>query len=137
MMHGKAFLRFKKKGCPHYQKLIKIFGDTTTTGKHAHPSTKPSSDSATGKHALSSMIQVFSETSKKRNEILEKRFVGSSKSHGNDEVQSTVRDAAKKELMECLEILNNMEDIDGESVTWRSMFLRMPDRRKKEFIYSL
>ncbi|KAL6290191.1 hypothetical protein ACE6H2_007701 [Prunus campanulata] len=137
MTHGKAFLRIQKESCPHYQKLIKIFGDTTTTGKHAHPSTKPPSDSETRKHASSSMIQVFSETSKKRNEIIEKRFVGSSKSHGNDEVQSTVRDVAKEELMECLEILNNMEDIDGENVTWRSMFLRMPDRRKREFIYSL
>ncbi|KAF8390850.1 hypothetical protein HHK36_023149 [Tetracentron sinense] len=32
--------RFKKKGCPHYDKLYTIFGDTTAIGANAHPSTQ-------------------------------------------------------------------------------------------------
>ncbi|KAK7251974.1 hypothetical protein RIF29_35615 [Crotalaria pallida] len=32
--------QFKKKGCPHYDKLCVIFGDTTASGANQHPSTK-------------------------------------------------------------------------------------------------
>ncbi|CAK9155972.1 unnamed protein product [Ilex paraguariensis] len=35
---------FKKKCCPHYEALCRIYGGTTTTGKHAYPSTKPPSN---------------------------------------------------------------------------------------------
>ncbi|ONK77957.1 uncharacterized protein A4U43_C02F12700 [Asparagus officinalis] len=31
---------FRRKGCKGYDKLCIIFGDTTATGDHAHPSTK-------------------------------------------------------------------------------------------------
>lgn len=37
--------RFKKKGCPKFQELCNIFGDTTATGDNVHPSTKFPSDS--------------------------------------------------------------------------------------------
>ena len=36
--------RFKKKGCPEYNDLCFIFGDTQATGVHAHGSTKSPSD---------------------------------------------------------------------------------------------
>ena len=36
--------RFKKKGCPFYDKLCTIFGDTTATSSNAHPSTNDPSD---------------------------------------------------------------------------------------------
>ncbi|CAK9148577.1 unnamed protein product [Ilex paraguariensis] len=37
--------QFKKKGCPHYDKLGRIFGKTSAIGEHAHPSTLSSSNS--------------------------------------------------------------------------------------------
>ena len=31
---------FRKSGCPHYEKLMRIFGDTTATSVNACPSTR-------------------------------------------------------------------------------------------------
>lgn len=40
LKYGNMFM----KSCPEYDILDHIYGDTTATGKHAHPSTKPPSD---------------------------------------------------------------------------------------------
>ncbi|XP_062103744.1 L10-interacting MYB domain-containing protein-like [Humulus lupulus] len=45
---NKSAKRFRKKGCKFYEKFCTIFGDTTTTGSNAHPSTRsPSNDGDT------------------------------------------------------------------------------------------
>uniref|UniRef100_A0A9I9E7C3 L10-interacting MYB domain-containing protein-like n=1 Tax=Cucumis melo TaxID=3656 RepID=A0A9I9E7C3_CUCME len=36
---NKRAKKFRKSGCPHYEKLVRIFGDTTATGVNACPST--------------------------------------------------------------------------------------------------
>ncbi|CAK9133471.1 unnamed protein product [Ilex paraguariensis] len=38
---NKRAKKIKKKGCPYYEALYRIYQDTIATGKHAHPSTKP------------------------------------------------------------------------------------------------
>ncbi|KAM2107785.1 hypothetical protein EV2_024579 [Malus domestica] len=70
-------------------------------------------------------------------------------SQGNDnDVQSAAKDVADEELMQCLEILNNMEELDDDTyskalklfhddATWRKLFVSMPDKRKKPFILRL
>ncbi|XP_050939356.1 L10-interacting MYB domain-containing protein-like [Cucumis melo] len=42
---NKRAKKFRKSGCPHYEKLVRIFGDTTATGVNACPSTRLISDS--------------------------------------------------------------------------------------------
>lgn len=42
---NKKAKKFKKSGCPHYEKLMGIYGDTIAPEYHALPSTKLSSDS--------------------------------------------------------------------------------------------
>ena len=37
---NKRAKKFRKSGCPHYEKLMRIFGDTTATGVNACPSTR-------------------------------------------------------------------------------------------------
>uniref|UniRef100_A0A9I9EBT6 Uncharacterized protein n=1 Tax=Cucumis melo TaxID=3656 RepID=A0A9I9EBT6_CUCME len=37
---NKKAKKFRKSGCPHYEKLVRIFRDTTTTGVNACPSTR-------------------------------------------------------------------------------------------------
>ncbi|CAK9324130.1 unnamed protein product [Citrullus colocynthis] len=94
----------KKNGCPHHAKLMRIFGDTTTTGVSACPSTKFPTDTKdkndvgsntnfvgeendnekSGKQVrrkrdefgsfLSSFIDVYAENAKRKNDILDKRI---------------------------------------------------------------
>uniref|UniRef100_A0A9I9EK42 Myb/SANT-like domain-containing protein n=1 Tax=Cucumis melo TaxID=3656 RepID=A0A9I9EK42_CUCME len=42
---NKRAKKFRKSGCPHYEKLVRIFGDTTATGVNVCPSTRFISDS--------------------------------------------------------------------------------------------
>ncbi|XP_038904553.1 L10-interacting MYB domain-containing protein-like isoform X2 [Benincasa hispida] len=42
---NKKVKKFKKSGCPHYDKLMRIYGDTVAAEFHALPSSKLSSDS--------------------------------------------------------------------------------------------
>lgn len=172
---NKRAKKFRKSGCPHYEKLMRIFGDTTATGGNACPSTKLPSDSEdendvgsntnivgedngpekSGKRVrrrkdefgsfLSSFIDVYAENAKRKNDILEKRSLGSTTSQ---EGQSSKAKDDDEDLMECCKILNAMEDIDGAAytkilkllhgdVSWRKLFLLMPDVRKRDFINSL
>lgn len=90
---------------------------------------------------------VFTDT--KTNEIFEQRFIGSASSRSNEEFQSVVKNVSDEEyLMQCLEILNKMEEIDDDSyskalklfhgdATWRKIFVVMPCKRRKNFILKL
>uniref|UniRef100_A0A9I9EKF7 Myb/SANT-like domain-containing protein n=2 Tax=Cucumis melo TaxID=3656 RepID=A0A9I9EKF7_CUCME len=42
---NKRAKKFRKSGCPHYEKLVRIFGDTTAIGVNACPSTRLISNS--------------------------------------------------------------------------------------------
>ena len=179
--------QFKKKGCPHYDKLGRIFGKTSATGEHAHPSTLPPSDSEEEKDptfdpttevdkvddnekakgssnhsrsrstaptcsrrrkknnamvGLTAALNVLVENSKKKNEYLEYKMsqsTGATSSYGDSEVNTNKDDLVD----ECMSALNAMEDIDGdnyskaitkfsEGLTWRKLFLAMPDHRKRD-----
>ena len=102
--------------------------------------------------ALMSFIDVYAESTKKRNEILEHKLVSSSSttSSTNEDivVRSVENDRDEELLNQCFEILNAMDEIDGDSyskalkllhddVSWRKLFLRMPEKRKLDFIRSL
>uniref|UniRef100_A0A9I9EEZ4 Myb/SANT-like domain-containing protein n=1 Tax=Cucumis melo TaxID=3656 RepID=A0A9I9EEZ4_CUCME len=83
---NKRAKKFRKSGCPHYEKLIRIFGDTTAT------------------------IEC-----KEKNDILVKRSFGCTSSQVDESQTSSKKDDLHEELMECLDILNTMEDVDGEA----------------------
>ena len=102
--------------------------------------------------ALMSFINVYAESTKKRNEILEHKLDSSSSttSSTNEDivVHSVENDRDEELLNQCFEILNAMDEIDGDSyskalkllhddVSWRKLFLRMPEKRKLDFIRSL
>ncbi|TYK21539.1 L10-interacting MYB domain-containing protein-like [Cucumis melo var. makuwa] len=168
---NKRAKKFRKSDCPHYEKLVRIFRDTTATGVNACPTTRLISDSEDenendvasntnvgveendkGKSKkqdrrnrdefgsfFSSFLDVYAENAKRKNDILEKRSFGCT---------SSEVDESHEELMECLDILNTMEDVDGEAyskipkllhkdLAWRKLFLRMPDSRNRDFINSL
>ncbi|KAF3457451.1 hypothetical protein FNV43_RR02109 [Rhamnella rubrinervis] len=192
---NKSAKKFRKKGCPHYEKLQVIYEDTMATGEFSFPSTRIPSDSEDGNTinemnvdgdgqedksygmdksegnknsstssrgtrrkrenisgALMSFINVYAESARKRNEILEHKVASSSSatSSTNDDgaVPSKRNDEDEDLLNQCFEILNTMDEIDGDSyskaikllhddVTWRKLFLHMPDKRKIDFIRSL
>lgn len=105
---------------------------------------------SSGKRKRLSFTDLCAESSKKRNETFEQRFIGSESLPGNNAVQSSVaKDVSDEEcLMQCVEILNKMEEIDDDSyskalklfhddATWRKIFLVMPDQRRKNFILQL
>ncbi|KAA0066986.1 L10-interacting MYB domain-containing protein-like [Cucumis melo var. makuwa] len=177
---NKRTKKFRKSGCPHYEKLVRIFGDTTATGVNACPSTRLISysedenendvasntnvgveENNKGKSKkrfrrkkdefgsfFSSFLDVYAENAKRKNNILEKRSFGCTSSQVDESQTSNKKDDLHEELMECLDILNTMEDVDGEAyskilkllhedLAWRKLFLRMPDSRKRDFINSL
>lgn len=88
-------------------------------------------------------------TDTKTNEIFEQRYIGSASSRSNEEFQLVVKNVSDEEyLMQCLEILNKMEEIDDDSyskalklfhgdATWRKIFVVMPCKRRKNFILKL
>lgn len=88
-------------------------------------------------------------TDTKTNEIFEQIFIGSASSQSNEEIQSVVKNVSDEEyLMQCLEILNKMEEIDDDSyskalklfhgdATWRKIFVVMPCKRRENFILKL
>ena len=99
-----------------------------------------------------SFIDVYAESIKKRNEILEHKLVSysSTTSSTNDDIAvHSVENYGEEELPnQCFEILNTMDKIDGDSyskalkllhddVSWRKLFLRMPEERKIDFICCL
>ncbi|CAL1398216.1 unnamed protein product [Linum trigynum] len=55
---SKLHLRFRKHGCPEYDKLCYIFGDTTASGNNARPSTKATSSSNEEELATSKSVEV-------------------------------------------------------------------------------
>ena len=69
--------------------------------------------------ALMSFIDVYAESTKKRNEILEHKLLGSSSttSSTNEDivVRSVENDRDEELLNQCFEILNTMDEIDGDS----------------------
>uniref|UniRef100_A0A9I9EA03 L10-interacting MYB domain-containing protein-like n=1 Tax=Cucumis melo TaxID=3656 RepID=A0A9I9EA03_CUCME len=144
---NKTAKKFRKSGCPHYEKLIRIFGDTTATGVNACPSTRLISDSedenendvASNTNVgveendkekskkrvrrkkdefgsfFSSFLDVYAENAKRKNDILEKRSFGCTSSQVDESQTSSKKDDLHEELIECLDILNTMEDVDGET----------------------
>ncbi|TYK08682.1 L10-interacting MYB domain-containing protein-like [Cucumis melo var. makuwa] len=87
---------------------------------------------------FSSFLDVYAENAKRKNDILEKRSLGCTSSQVDESQTSSKKDDLHKELMECLDILNTMEDVDGEAfskilkllhgdLAWRKLFLRMPN----------
>ncbi|KAA0043359.1 L10-interacting MYB domain-containing protein-like [Cucumis melo var. makuwa] len=181
---NKRAKKFRKSGCPHYEKLVRIFRDTTATCVNVCSSTRLISDSEdknendvasntnVGACPSTRLISysedknendvasntnvgveekdkdVYAENAKRKNDILEKRSFGCTSSEVDESQTSSKNDDLHEELMECLDILNTMEDVDGETyskilkllhgdLAWRKLFLRMPDSRKRDFINSL
>ncbi|XP_050941526.1 L10-interacting MYB domain-containing protein-like [Cucumis melo] len=144
---SKRAKKFRKSACPHYEKLVRIFGDTTATGVNVCPSTRLISNSEDenendvasntnvgveendkGKSKkrvqrnrdeydsfFSSFLDVYAENVKRKNDILEKRSFGFTSSEVDESQTSSKKDDLHEELMECLDILNTMEDVDGEA----------------------
>uniref|UniRef100_A0A9I9E5D7 L10-interacting MYB domain-containing protein-like n=1 Tax=Cucumis melo TaxID=3656 RepID=A0A9I9E5D7_CUCME len=157
---NKRAKKFRKSGCPRYEKLVRTFGDTTATGVNACPSTRLISDSEDenendvvsntnfGVEENDKGKSKKTKNAKRKNDILEKRSFGCTSSEVDESQTSSKKDDLHKKLMECLDILNTMEDVDGEAyskvqkllyedLTWRKLFLRMPNSRKRDFINSL
>ena len=157
--------RFKKKGCPFYDKLCTIFGDTTATGSNAHLSTNDpfddkeedseqskSSNRKRGyldedddnskniprsfeKHKkrscsseLSLALRQYSETSKRKIELMEKVVASSAPtSHDGTSVETYFH-----LLKESVSALDKAEGIGGDSYAkvidkfqhevWRALF---------------
>ena len=95
-----------------------------------------------------SFIDMYAESTKKKNEILEHKLMSSSSTNDDIAVLSMENDINKDLLNQCFEILNTIDEIDGDSyskalkllhddVSWRKLFLRMPEKRKLNFIRSL
>ena len=95
-----------------------------------------------------SFIDMYAESTKKKNEILEHKLMSSSSTNDNIAVFSVENDIDEDLLNQCFEILNTIDEIDGDSyskalkllhddVSWRKLFLRMPEKRKLDFIRSL
>lgn len=119
-------------------------GDNVEHGASQSVFTTPTKSS--GKRKRLSFTDVCAESSKKRNEMFEQRFIGSESLPGNNAVQSAAKD--EECLTQCVEILNKMEEIDDDSYskalklfhdvpTWRNIFVVMPDQRRKNFILKL
>ena len=98
--------------------------------------------------ALMSFINVYAESTKKKNEILEHKLMSSSSTNDNIAVLSVENDIDEDLLNQCFEILNTIDEIDGNSyskalkllhddVSWRKLFLCMSEKRKLDFIRSL
>ncbi|KAK9911053.1 hypothetical protein M0R45_034977 [Rubus argutus] len=122
-------------------------GDNVEHAANQSVFTSPKKNSE--KRKRSSFTDACAESSKKRNEMFEQRFIGSESLPGNDAAQSVAKDVSDEEcLMQCVEILNKMEEIDDDSYskalklfhdvpTWRKIFVVMPDQRRKNFILKL
>lgn len=111
------------------------------------PTVSTATKKSSGKRKRSSFTNVCAESSKNRNELLEKGVTDSAPLRGSDEAIQPVA-TSNDELMQCFEILNTMEEIDGDSyskslmlfredATLRKMFLRMPGKRRTSFILHL
>ena len=172
--------RFKKKGCPFYDKLRKIFGDTTATGSNAHPLTNDPSDdkeedseqskSSNRKHGcldedddnsknvscsfekhkkrscsseLSLALRQYSETSKRKMELME-RVVTSSAPTSHD---GTSVGTHFHLLKESVSALDKIDGIGGDSYAkaidkfqhevCRALFLEMPENRRNDWVLNL
>uniref|UniRef100_A0A9I9EHI2 Myb/SANT-like domain-containing protein n=1 Tax=Cucumis melo TaxID=3656 RepID=A0A9I9EHI2_CUCME len=165
---NKRTKKFRKSGCPHYEKLVRIFRDTTATDSEDENENDVASNTNIGVEEndkgkskkrvrrnrdefgsfFSSFLDVYAENAKRKNDILEKRSFGCTSSEVDESQTSSKKVDLHEELMECLDILNTIEDVDGEAYTkilkllhrdldWRKLFLRMPDSRKRDFINSL
>ncbi|ONK66125.1 uncharacterized protein A4U43_C06F4400 [Asparagus officinalis] len=62
---------FRRKGCKGYDKLCIIFGDTTATGDHAHPSTRSPTISEDDKEEDEEDVE--SSRAKKKTKVANKR----------------------------------------------------------------
>uniref|UniRef100_A0A9I9ELV9 Myb/SANT-like domain-containing protein n=1 Tax=Cucumis melo TaxID=3656 RepID=A0A9I9ELV9_CUCME len=162
---NKRAKKLTKSGCPHYEKLVRIFRDTTATDENENDVTSNTNvgveenDKGISKKRVrrnrdefgsffSSFLDVYAENTKRKNDILEKRSFGCTSSEVDESQTSSKKDDLHEELMECLDILNTREDVDGEAyskilkllhedLAWRKLFLRVPDSRKRDFINSL
>uniref|UniRef100_A0A9I9E8A3 Myb/SANT-like domain-containing protein n=1 Tax=Cucumis melo TaxID=3656 RepID=A0A9I9E8A3_CUCME len=165
---NKRVKKFRKSGCSHYEKFVRIFGDTTTTdskyenendvASNTNVSVEENDKGKSKKQVrrnrdkfgsfFSSFLDVYAENANRNNDILDKRSFGCTSSEVDESQTSSKKDDLHEELMECLDILNTMEDVDGETyskilkllhgdLACRKLFLRMPDSRKRDFINSL
>uniref|UniRef100_A0A9I9ELR2 L10-interacting MYB domain-containing protein-like n=1 Tax=Cucumis melo TaxID=3656 RepID=A0A9I9ELR2_CUCME len=96
----------------------------------------------------STFIDVYAENAKRKNDILEKRSFDCKSSQIDESQTSSKKDDFDEELMECFNILNTMEDVDGEAyskilkllhgdLAWRKLFFHLSNSRKRDFINSL
>ncbi|ONK67958.1 uncharacterized protein A4U43_C05F5620 [Asparagus officinalis] len=143
---------FRRKGCKGYDKLCIIFGDTTATGDHAHPSTK----SPTIKRVpLNQQIQLamvealtsMGENSRKKMELRERKMssttadshVSGGRGRNSEEEQG---------MVQCITELSALPGVDStqfskaahilhDDASWRTMFLAMPSERKKDWVLNL
>uniref|UniRef100_A0A9I9E8L5 Uncharacterized protein n=1 Tax=Cucumis melo TaxID=3656 RepID=A0A9I9E8L5_CUCME len=115
---NKRAKKFRKSSCPHYEKLVRIFRDTTATDVNVCPSTRLISDSEDENEndvASDTNVDVYAENAKRKNDILEKRSFGCTFSEVDESQTSSKKDDLYEKLMECLDILNTMEDVDGQA----------------------
>ncbi|XP_059629989.1 uncharacterized protein LOC132272947 [Cornus florida] len=165
--------RFRKKGCKHYDLLSNLFGDTYATGNRAHPSNKSpciSGDEGdenpneinevvdTSRHrsrspdltrtrstkesfqkTISSAMSGFGKYFKKKAEALDK-------GGGSSGMSQVDQDSAK--VTECLQILEDMGPIDGDTFfkalkqfradpLWSRVFVNLSDEKKRDWLERL
>ncbi|KAE9459174.1 hypothetical protein C3L33_08920, partial [Rhododendron williamsianum] len=145
----------KKKGMPYYHELCRVFGDTSTTGAHAHPSNKvpSSSDSSDPEFQFKDEPEVESaEGSKAKPKAKNKKRDSFSKHFNGVSGSMSIREVGigplTAEMKECQALLNTMDDLDEDSykkvleklhgdVLWRQMFMDMSEKRRIAWIKKL
>ncbi|KAH7833481.1 hypothetical protein Vadar_006759 [Vaccinium darrowii] len=141
----------KKRGMPYYHELCHIFGDTSATGVHAHPSNKaPSStNSSDPEFQFKDEPEVESE---RRVDVLEKQLHGSLPGYSGVSGSASIGEMGLGPLAagmaQCQALLNTMEDLDEDSynkvleklhddVLWRQIFMDMLEQRRLAWIKRL
>jgi hypothetical protein len=127
--------RSSRKGKMKDVKLAK-----SSDAKASSKSRKRDSFSANLTHSLS----VIAESNRKKVELLEAKHMAKSTAS----VASPAFDDSNNLITVCMDVLNGMDELDGneygfavktmkEDPEWRSIFLKMPEHRKKDWIKSM
>ncbi|KAH7661163.1 Cytochrome c/b562 domain-containing protein [Dioscorea alata] len=143
---NKMAKKFRKYGCPLYDKLCVIYGDTTATGSNARPSTQSPSDSE--ENVRDPLLQ---EEDKIQTLSDEDDIFGDIPNTSQDvtsEAISESKSSRRNFLKESLEALDALDGIDGAAYAkaiekfhddelWREIFLQLPNNRKKDWVLNL
>ncbi|KAL2933926.1 L10-interacting MYB domain-containing protein [Bienertia sinuspersici] len=125
-------------------------GEEGPKTKKAKPNVNPKKLREKVNIAMANALVAMSENSKKKLELLEKKMSATTSSTSADDGNDIGNHSKENHdlLLECIDALSSLEGIDGNSFTkatrlihddplWRTIFLRLPNDRKKDLVLNI